>query len=103
MDEQEFMQRADQALTHIESALEALAVILDYDVAEYGLEMDFQDGSQIVLTRHIASREIWVAAKRGGFHFYWDGEDWRDRRSGKALLPCLGELASEQAGRAVCF
>jgi CyaY protein len=103
MEEQEFASLADSLWARIELALDSLEDVLDYETAENMLEMTFADGSQIVVTRHVARREIWVAAKSGGFHFCWDGADWRERRNGASLLLCLGELASTQAGARVRF
>lgn len=104
MDEREFAERAEQMLAHIESVLEGVDQGLDYEVAPGGiLEIEFEDGSQVIINRHMAAREIWVAARSGGFHFRWDGADWVDTRSGKSLLSCLGEVLSSQAGVPIIF
>jgi len=47
------------------------------------------------------AREIWVAARAGGFHFRWDGELWRDTRDAQELMAKLSLLASQQAGEAI--
>jgi CyaY protein len=47
------------------------------------------------------AREIWVAARAGGFHFRWDGAIWRDTRDGGELMGKLSTLASQQAGKAI--
>jgi len=65
------------------------------------LEIEFEDGSKIIVNRHGVAREIWVAARSGGFHFRWDGADWRDTRDGAELLAKLSTLASQQAGETV--
>ncbi|MGH8765331.1 MAG: iron donor protein CyaY, partial [Burkholderiales bacterium] len=48
--------------------------------------------------RHGAAREIWVAARSGGFHFRHDGSVWRDSRDGSELFAAVSRLASQQAG-----
>ena len=51
--------------------------------------------------RHGAAREIWVAAKSGGFHFRYDGNAWRDTRDGAELFAAVSRLASLQSGAPV--
>ncbi len=53
------------------------------------------------VNRHSAAREIWVAARSGGYHFRWNGSGWVDTRGGGELLAALSKLVSEQSNRAV--
>ncbi|HWV89021.1 MAG TPA: iron donor protein CyaY [Burkholderiales bacterium] len=100
MDEREFETRAAQALTAIEQALEAAELDADFELKEGGiLEIEFDDGSKIIINRHAAAREIWVAARSGGFHFRWDGAAWRNTRDGSELFAALSNLVSQQLGR----
>jgi CyaY protein len=102
MDEREFETRAVQALTAIEQALEAAVLDADFELKEGGiLEIEFDDGSKIIINRHAAAREIWVAARSGGFHFRWDGAAWRNMRDGSELFVALSTLVSQQLGRGV--
>ncbi|MDD2665201.1 MAG: iron donor protein CyaY [Dechloromonas sp.] len=102
MDDKDFNRLADAALARIDAALEACGADLDFELAPGGvLEIEFADGSKIVVNRHAVAREIWVAAKSGGFHFRWDGAGWRDTRDGAELMARLSALASQQAGEAV--
>ena len=102
MDEREFETRAAQALTAIEQALEAAELDADFELKEGGiLEIEFADGSKIIINRHAAAREIWVAARSGGFHFRWDGAVWRNTRDGSELFAALSTLASQHLGRGV--
>jgi CyaY protein len=102
MDDKEFNAQADTILTRIEMALDASDAAIDFELAAGGvLELEFADGSKIIVNRHGAAREIWVAARAGGFHFRWDGECWRDTRDGSELLEKLSALVSQQAGEVV--
>lgn len=102
MDDKEFNALADATLARIETALEKSGADLDFDLAPGGiLEVEFGDGSKIIVNRHSAAREIWVAARAGGYHFRWDGSVWRDTRDGEELLAKLSRLASQQAGESV--
>ncbi len=98
MNEGEFEAQAAAALEALEQALEQTE--LDFELKEGGiLEIEFDDASKIIVNRHAAAREIWVAARSGGFHFRWDGAAWRDTRSGAELFGALSELVSQQSGR----
>ena len=65
------------------------------------LEIEFEDGSKMIINRHGAAREIWVAARSGGFHFRHDGTAWRDTRDGSELFAAVSRLASLQGGTPV--
>jgi CyaY protein len=102
MEESQFEARAAAALEALERALEGAEVEADFELKEGGiLEIEFEDGSKIIVNRHGAAREIWVAARSGGFHYRWDGAAWRDTRSGAELFAALSELVSLQLGRRV--
>ena len=102
MTESEFEVLAGAALAALESAFEA--GLPDADVQAKGeglLEIEFEDGSKMVINRHAAAREIWVAARTGGFHFRHDGSAWRDTRDGTELFAAVSKLASQQGGTPV--
>lgn len=102
MTDSEFHVVADAALAALERSLEALDVDVDPQRKADGvLELEFADGSKIIVNRHAAAREIWVAAKSGGFHFRYDGGAWRDTRDGTELFAALSRLVSAQSGGAV--
>jgi CyaY protein len=99
MNEAQFESLAEQTLRSIEHALEASGLEADFELKEGGvLEIEFADGSKVIVNRHGAAREIWVAARSGGFHFRWDGAAWRDTRDGSELFSALSRVASLQSG-----
>lgn len=102
MEETEFNTLAGAALTRIEQALDACAADIDYELQPGGvLELEFGDGSKIIINRHAAAREIWVAARSGGFHFRHENGRWIGTRDGTELFSSLSRLVSEQAGEPV--
>jgi CyaY protein len=91
MDEREYQQLADAALAEIEARLDSTDI--DYEIAAGGiLQIDLDDGSQIVINKQSAAREIWVAARSGGFHYRWNGTAWLDTRGGEELHTALARL-----------
>jgi CyaY protein len=100
--ESRFSKQAAATLTRIEAALDAAG----FDVERQGdgiIEVEFDDGSKMVINRHNVAREIWVAAKSGGFHFRPDGDRWIDTRTGEDLYAMLERLVSDQAGASFEF
>lgn len=92
MDEREYHERADAALKAIEARLEDADV--DFEFAAGGImEIDLENGTQIIVNKQAAAQEIWVAAKSGGFHYKWTGSDWVDTRSGEELQAAIDRLA----------
>jgi CyaY protein len=102
MTDSEFEVLADAALQALERSVEALDLDLDLQRKGDGvLELEFGDGSKMIVNRHAAAREIWVAAKAGGFHFRYDGGAWRDTRDGTELFAAVSRLVSAQGGSPV--
>jgi len=104
MTDGEFTERADAALVRLEKALEASGADVDFELKDGGiLELEFGNGTKIIVNRHGAAREIWVAAKAGGFHFRWDAGRWVNTRDGEELFAALSRLVSEQSGEDVAL
>lgn len=106
MTDSEFERLATETLAGIEAAVEAAAEAAGIDVElqmKPGgvLELEFEDSSKMIINRQGAAREIWVAAKSGGFHFRYDGRRWVDTRDGGELFAALSRMVSAQGGAAV--
>ena len=103
MSESEFLDLAEQALDRIAAAMDRLndEDLLDVECNRSGnvLEIEFIDrGSKIIVNSQTPMRELWVAAKSGGFHYKRVGAQWVDTRDGSELFAALSHLASEQSG-----
>lgn len=102
MTESEFETLADAALQALERAIEASLPDADLQAKGSGLlEIEFGNGTKMVINRHGPAREIWVAARSGGYHFRHDGQHWRDSRDGGELFAVVSRLASAQGGEPV--
>lgn len=97
----EFTQLVDTTLAQIEQAIEASDADIDFETSAGILELEFSNGSKIIINRQSASQELWVAAKSGGYHYVWKDEAWRNTRDGSELFAALGRYVSEQAGQIV--
>lgn len=101
MTEAEFLDACDRILRSIEDALDACGVDVETSRSGPVLELEFDDGSKSVVNGNAHLRELWVAARAGGFHYRRRDGRWLDTRSGDELFASLSRLVSAQAGAAV--
>jgi CyaY protein len=96
MTESEFLNLTDAVLDSLQNALDEAALDLDYQLNGGVLEIEFDSGAKIIVNRHLPNREIWVAAKSGGFHFSAaeDGK-WINRRDQAELHAFLSGLIAQ--------
>ena len=102
MSESEFVRLAERALQEIDRRIEASGIDADCQFKGAGvLEIEFGDGSRIIVNSQAAVQEIWVAAKSGGYHFRGDGDRWVNTRDGSELFTALSAWVGQQAGVSV--
>ncbi len=99
--EPDFAAAAERTLNAIEAAVEACAVDIEATRSGNVLTLEMGDGSKIVVNSQAPMRQIWVAARSGGFHYDWCDGSWRDTRDGSELFASLSRLVSVQSGSAV--
>jgi CyaY protein len=96
-----FIAAADATLCAIgaalDRALDASDVDADWSLNDGILEIDCGAHGKLIVNRHVPNREIWVAARAGGFHYRATGGRWRDTRSGDELAATLARLLRDQA------
>jgi CyaY protein len=123
MEESEFHKRVDAILTVVEAAMDNTESDIDAELNGGILTLTFENGSKIIVNRQTPNREIWVAAKSGGFHFRYDMRyekntsdsseqantaqqkltSWHNTRTGESLADLLTRVVSEQAGEVINF
>lgn len=89
-------------LLRVESVVDAWLQddVIDIDGARSGgmLTLSLPDRSQLIINAQPPLQELWLAARRGGFHFKCVAPGvWLDTRSGQEFFELLSECASEQA------
>jgi CyaY protein len=98
----EFIVAADRTLAAIgaalDAALDASDVDADWNLIDGILEIECEDGGKLIVNRHVPNRELWVAARAGGYHYKPVDGAWRDTRSGEELAAALAPLIRQQAG-----
>ena len=106
LSDSEYRAITDAILARVEATIDRLLQddVVDIDAQRTGglLELSFPGGSKIVLNTQPPLHELWMAARRGGYHYrYVDGR-WLDRE-GSEFFDALSACASEQGGRALRF
>jgi CyaY protein len=98
MSESDFLAAAEHTLDAIEAAIEACDTDIDATRAGNVLTLELADGSKVVVNSQAPMRQIWVAARSGGFHYEWRDGAWRDTRDGSELFAALSRVVSAQGG-----
>jgi CyaY protein len=93
-------------LARVEATVDRLLQddVIDIDAQRTGglLELVFPDRSRIVINTQPPIRELWLAARAGGYHFKHVNGRWIERE-GQEFFDVLSRRASEHAGRALTF
>ena len=103
MTESEFLVQAETVLDMIEAKMDKLCDddIIDVECKRSGnvLEIEFiRNGSKIIVNSQAPMKEMWIAARSGGFHYRMEGGRWTDTRNGSELYEALSQLVTEQSG-----
>lgn len=101
MPESELHLRIDALLQTIQEQLDHVDADIDSELSSGILTLTFESGSKIIVNRQTPNRELWVAAKSGGYHFRFVAPSWTDTRSGESLERLLSRVITEQAGARV--
>ena len=103
MSDSEYLTRAEAALAAIERALDDTDADIEFERSGNVLTLEFENRSKIIVNLQPPMREIWIAAKAGGFHYRFIDGQWRDTRTGTEFFSALTAYATEQAGEPVRF
>lgn len=104
-----YLQLVAETLARIERTVDAWLQgdVVDIDAARTGtmLTLSLPDRSQLIVNAQPPLQELWLAARRGGFHFRHDAQRacWVDTRSGEEFFALLSACASEQARQPLAF
>jgi len=67
------------------------------------LELECEDGSKIIVNRHAAMQELWIAAKSGGYHYRLQEGVWTNTRGEGEFFADLATAIRAQSGETVNF
>ena len=98
--ESDFNTVIDGTFEALETALDQVEAELDYESSGGVLTVTFDNDTQLVFSRQPPTRQLWLAARSGGFHFAYDeaAGDWRNTRDGQLFRPFVVEQMLSQGG-----
>ena len=106
MNENEFYDAYESTLEALQEYIEDNGLAVDYEESNGVLTLELDNESVLIISRQPPVRQLWLAAKAGGFHFDYDAErsGWvLDDGSGQTLSDALSLYATEQAGESISF
>jgi len=104
MNESEFVDLAEETIEAIQEAIEESGADIDYDEINGVLTLEFENCSQIIFSKQTPAKQLWMAAKAGGFHFDYDEgvQQWIcDSGDKENLHTMLNRFSSEQSGESI--
>jgi CyaY protein len=106
MSETEFLAQAESILSRLEECLDRLNDddIIDVECKRSGnvLEIEFlHNATKIIVNSQAPMKEMWVAARSGGFHYRCVDGEWVDTRDGTEMFTALSKFVTEQGGAPV--
>lgn len=101
MNDSEFNALADATILAIEEALDDIDTDIDGETTAGILTLTFENGTKVIINRQVATHEIWVAAKSGGFHCGRKENEWVCNTTKETLPELLNRVCTEQAGEPV--
>ncbi len=87
----------------IEDAFDASELDVDLENSGGVLTVRFDNGSQLILSRQEPLRQLWIAARSGGFHLDCVNDVWTCASTGETLQQLLTRTTREQGGEVVDF
>jgi CyaY protein len=107
MTDLEFLDRAELLLQAVELACDRINDEGDADIDNQRvggmITLTFENRSQLIINLQKPLHEVWLAARSGGYHFKFDGQQWADTKGQGEFFARLSQDASAQTGLALTF
>lgn len=65
---------------------------LDLELGDGILKITLVDDSKLIVSRQAPVKQLWLAARHGGFHFNYKNNQWLDSKSGEELLTMMSRF-----------
>ncbi|MCL4119267.1 UNVERIFIED_CONTAM: hypothetical protein GTU68_060418 [Idotea baltica] len=102
--ENQYQHLIDNIQQMIEDTLDQSGLDLDIDSRDGVLSIVFDNDVSLIMSRQVAMRQIWVAAKSGGFHFKYSEKTgiWLTRQN-ELLTDTLTQLIFNETNKKLEF
>ena len=101
MNETQFIEATEALMDDIEDALERSGLDADVDRSGNVMNIEFDNGEQVVVNRHGPTQQMWLASRRGGLHFSLQQGQWLCTRTAEDFWKALSETVSGVCGQSV--
>ena len=101
MNETQFIEATEALMDDIEYALERSGLDADVDRSGNVMNIEFDNGEQVVVNRHGPTQQMWLASRRGGLHFSLQQGQWLCTRTAEDFWKALSETVSGVCGQSV--
>ena len=65
---------------------------IDLELGDGILKITLVDDSKLIVSRQAPVKQLWLAARHGGFHFNYKDNQWLDSKSGEELLTMMSRF-----------
>ncbi|KVV01561.1 MULTISPECIES: iron donor protein CyaY [unclassified Pseudomonas] len=98
--EARFHDLVDATQQNLEDVFDESGLDLDLENSAGVLTVEFEGGAQLIFSRQEPLRQLWLAARAGGFHFEYDEEEsrWKCHSSDELLSEVVQRLTEEHTG-----
>ncbi|WP_426143829.1 iron donor protein CyaY [Pseudomonas sp. DWP3-1-2] len=98
--EARFHDLVDATQQSLEDIFDESDLDLDLENSAGVLTVKFENGTQLIFSRQEPLRQLWLAARSGGFHFDYDEDEsrWVCDSSDELLSEMLARITLEQGG-----
>ena len=107
MTDLEFLDQAERLLKAVELACDRINDESDADIDNQRVgnmvTLTFANKSQIIINLQKPLHEVWLAARSGGYHYRFDGQQWQDTKGQGEFFAQLSADASAQTAQALRF
>ncbi|MFP5466719.1 MAG: iron donor protein CyaY [Gammaproteobacteria bacterium] len=107
MTDLEYLNHAEALLRRVEQTCDRINDDTDADVDNQRvggmITLTFVNRSQIVINLQKPLHEVWMAARAGGYHYRFDGQQWLDTKGQGEFFADLERHASDQSGMTLDF
>ncbi|WPO99792.1 iron donor protein CyaY [Pseudomonas sp. HR96] len=100
LSEADFHDLVDATQQALEDIFDESGLDVDLENSAGVLTVKFENSSQLIFSRQEPLRQLWLAARSGGFHFDYDEDSkaWMCDSSDELLSEMLTRVTLEQAG-----
>ena len=107
MTDLEYLDHAERLLRAVELGCDRINDTTDADIDNQRtggmVTLSFASGSQIIINLQKPLQEVWMAARAGGFHYRFDGQQWMDTKGQGEFFEQLSQSASQQSDLTLRF